>query len=392
MRIAFVTYEYPPFQIGGAGVYAENITSELARLGHSVVVFTPKHSEGHSDPETENLRIVRIGAVTNLPFKSVRFWLHLPKHISHLERSQPFDAICFNGISYWFLRTKLSKAPHIMTVHHLAKDSIAMAKQSNDSVIRTIFGERNPILSTIERRALKSVDHVVAVSKTTRNQIMKVYGSDANDIDVIENGINLEEYVSFGGGRLREGLSIPNNRVILLYVGRVDDPRKGLDVLLKAYKIASIDFDSTLILVGRGSQNYARRLSMNLGIDRKVIFSGFVDRDELRDYYAICRLFVCPSILEGFGLTVLEAMAAGKPVIASRTGAIPEFIRDGESGFLVEPGDISSLADRMSRLMMDKELCLRFGAKNLEIVRTRFSWRDTAVAMENVIRSEISEN
>jgi len=100
MRVAFITFEYPPFIMGGAGIYIMNITREIAKLGHQVVVFTPEINDSEREKcDINNLEIKRIKMNKRLPFKALQFWLRLPKAIEKAENENSFDIICSISIS-----------------------------------------------------------------------------------------------------------------------------------------------------------------------------------------------------------------------------------------------------------------------------------------------------
>ena len=122
MKIAFVTYEYPPFIMGGAGIYAKNITEKLAELNVEVTVFTP-NINGNENKNFKNLKIIPININKNLPFKALQFWLALPKVLRKEHLKNKFDLIHFNGISYWFTTKNLLNIPQVLTVHHVIKDA-----------------------------------------------------------------------------------------------------------------------------------------------------------------------------------------------------------------------------------------------------------------------------
>jgi glycosyltransferase involved in cell wall biosynthesis len=128
----------------------------------------------------------------------------------------------------------------------------------------------------------------------------------------------------------------------MLSVGRLE-PRKGTDILLRAFATIVRDCSATLLLVGSGSQEQYCRLAAGLGIAERVIFTGHVDALMLRKLYAVCDTFVFPSLMEGLGLAALDAVAAGKFVVASRVGGIPEIV-PADAGLLVPPGEVRPLA------------------------------------------------
>lgn len=380
MKIAFVTFEYPPFINGGAGIYASNITRELSKLGHNVIVFTPDIVDEVSIPNINNLEIRKVSVNKKLPFKALQFWLRLPAEVKMAERDTKFDIVHFNSISYWFLKKKLSKARHIVTIHHLVKDAIQNNNLTLFSRIRDVSGENSFFISFIEKRCIKFADKIIAVSQFTKNRIIETYKINPNKIEVIYNGIDIErEYFSneeIYETKKKLGLE---NQIILLFVGRVDDPRKNLTTLLKAVKKIVEVVDVVLIVVGKGDQAEAKNLLKSLGINENVMFTGFVDSHELKKYYALCDIYVCPSKLEGFGLTLLEAMIAGKPIVATKAGAIPEIVEG--YGKLVSPGNEEELSKAVIKTLSEKEMCNK---KDFSSRIRLFSWEQAAGKLSDV--------
>lgn len=385
MRIAFITFEYPPFINGGAGICAINVTRELAKLGHEVTVFTPQIDSIESFNDIENLKVCRIALNDNLPFRALQFWLKLPEAIKNIESSNKFDIIHFNGLSYWFVKKKLSKAPHIITIHHLVTDAIKCNNLSRISRFCDISGENSFFIPFIEKRGVKCADKIISVSKFTKNQIVETYEINPEKINVIYNGIELKEqtFTEDESEKLKTQFHIPQKRVIL-FVGRVDDHRKGLDLLLKSFKDVLEKIDSVLLVVGKGNQTEARTLAISLGILDNVFFTGFVDETTLKKCYALCDVYAVPSRLEGFGLTILEAIAAGKPVVATNVGAITEIMKNGEYGILVELNEINGLSNAICTLLQNKKLVENMGTRNANYVTKHFSWEKAAKETEQI--------
>ncbi len=379
MRIAFVTFEYPPFINGGAGIYALNITRELVKLGHQVVVFTPDVSENKSKSDLYTLKIKKVPVNKKLPFKALQFWLHLPNEIQKFEKDTRFDIVHFNGISYWFLKKRLSKAKHIVTIHHLVKDAIKNNNLSFISRLKDISGENSLFMSFLEKKCIKSPDKLVAVSNFTKKQIIESYDIDPAQIEVIYNGIDLNGY-SFPDEEIvktKKQLNLTEQPVIL-FVGRVDDPRKDLDFLLRSIHKVLGEVDVTLLVTGKGDQAESRKLIDSLGIAKNVVFTGYVDDKYLKKCYALCDIYVCSSKLEGFGLTLVEAMMAGKPIVATNVGAIPEIIQNGINGILVESGDIEGMCMSICTLLKNQKMVDDIGKKNAEHVGNKFNWNQDA--------------
>lgn len=386
MKIAFITFEYPPSIIGGAGVYAFNVTNELAKMGHKVVVFIPDTPNSDYDQfQIDNLEFRKITFNKKIPFKALHFWLHLPKALKNYESNEEFDIIHFNGLSYWFLKKKISKAPHVITIHHLVKDAAKSNKLNFINRIKDISGENSFFIQFIEKRSIDYADKIISVSDFTKNQMIKLYKINTKKVQTIYNGISLKN-TDFSEGELisfRNKFNF-NNKSILLFVGRINDSRKGLDTLLEAFKIVLEKKDSVLLVVGKGDQTKQKQLAKSLGIYENIIFTGFLNDDELKKCYLLCDIYVCPSRLEGFGLTLLEAMISYKPVVATKVGAIPEIVKNERNGILVEPNDIDALSGAICDLLENKVKAELMGNENHQHISKKFNWETCTTEISNV--------
>ena len=389
MRVAFVTFEYPPFVIGGAGVYAAHVTEELANLGHQVIVFTPAigNTDSTEHPPSANLQVWHVPVCEAIPFNALQFWINLPREIKKAESEQKFDIIHINGISYWFLKRKLSIAPHVLTVHHLVRDAATNTNLSFYSRMKNVSGENGFVIPLIERRSLYSVDRIVAVSNYTKDRILQTYNISSAKIDVIYNGVESSKHIfkQEDLDQTRKDLKLPDCPIIL-FVGRVDDPRKGLDILIKAFREVIRDTNATLLIVGQGDHTKAQKLAKPFL--KNIVMLGYVDESILKKCYALCDIYVCPSRLEGFGLTLLEALTAGKPIIATRTGAIPEVL--GEQGILVEPNDVDALSYTIRDVLKNCENRCN-SPKSAVTTLEKFSWKSSANALNKLYQECIGE-
>lgn len=152
-------------------------------------------------------------------------------------------------------------------------------------------------------------------------------------------------------------------------------PIKSIETLIEAFsKIHSQFRDFKFIIVGDGPSKPGLQLAVdNLQLTTKVVFTGRLSQERVRDIMKDCWVFVLPSLSEGFGRVVIEAMALGKPVVATRVGGLPELVRDGENGFLVEPKDSEQLARKLTMVLQDSELAATMGARGRKFVETHFS-------------------
>jgi glycosyltransferase involved in cell wall biosynthesis len=166
---------------------------------------------------------------------------------------------------------------------------------------------------------------------------------------------------------------------VILSVGRLNY-QKGFQYLIRAMPMVLQRIPNVkLIIVGEGEQlAYLKELSKSLELNESVIFTGAISQTEIPNAYSAADVFVLPSLFESFGIALIEAQAAGKPVISTQVGGAPEALVDGETGFLVEPSDPNQLGAAIIHVLSDKNLARKMGEKGKEFVEARFSIRSAA--------------
>lgn len=394
MKVAFITFEYPPFVQGGAGTYAKNITKELAKLGHEIHIITP-HTPGCSKCEVvENCFVHRVPMINVPLLRAPSFWVNQCKEYRKISfKIGGFDIIHSQLISdIWLNKWSERRLPYVITIHHLACDIIDILKPSWFERIRNL-GSEIGLTSFIEKSWLRKADKIIAVSEYTKKTLetycdikqdksIVIYnGWEKKELDFSENEIN----------EIKEKYHVKKKTKIVLFVGRIDDPRKGLCTLIKAFKEVLSKTDATLLIVGKGDQTKVKKIADSLNISDNIVFTGFVDEITLNKCYALCDLYVVPSRLEGFGLTILDAMAAGKPIVATNVGAIPEIIHNGENGLLVELNDIKNLSNCILTYLNNDSMSKHVGNKNRKYINNKYTWEVNAITTENVYKEILSK-
>jgi glycosyltransferase involved in cell wall biosynthesis len=212
------------------------------------------------------------------------------------------------------------------------------------------------------------VDRVVAVSDNVRDFCVSHIGLPAEKLVVILNGVELPKEPIPSPQEARAGLGLPLDGSVLGAVSRLE-PAKGIPFLIRA--LAQVD-NATLVIVGDGAERAAlEALANDLGVARRIHWAGHRrDGDRLLPAFD---LFVQPSLHEGLPNTVLEAMAAGLPVVATGVGGTPEVVVDGITGLLVPPRDPDALAQAITRLLHDPDLRLQMGQAGRERVASHFT-------------------
>jgi glycosyltransferase involved in cell wall biosynthesis len=228
-------------------------------------------------------------------------------------------------------------------------------------------------------RLAKRVKLVLTVSEHSRRSIVRRLAVPDEKVIVIPDGVNLNRFHASDPVPVRQKYNLPEHYV--LFVGSLD-PRKNVERLLQAW-IRMGEFKDLQLIIAGSEASIFRPVSLSAS-RRRTRFLGYVPDDDLPGLYSGASLFIMPSLFEGFGLTVLEAMACGTPVITSYAGALPEVV--GDAAIQIDPTSVESMAEAMRRLLLDRDLHDMLSHKGLERAQ-RFSWERSAQAIWEVIQS-----
>jgi len=230
-------------------------------------------------------------------------------------------------------------------------------------------------------RKVTNADAVVCISEYTRSQLMYLSEPESwGKLQVVHCGVDLERY-PYVTPKHGERLSV-------LCVCRLV-PAKGLDVLMAALAALSVrGTEVRLVLVGSGPLDGALRdKARDLGLEEQVCFEGAVGQDDIARYYREADVFCLPSFAEGLPVVLMEAMATGRPVVATRITGIPELVDDGVSGFLVAPGSVEQLVGALERLAASRELREQMGLAGRQKVVEAFDARRCAGQVADIFKS-----
>jgi glycosyltransferase involved in cell wall biosynthesis len=237
----------------------------------------------------------------------------------------------------------------------------------------------------------RHVDGVVAVSNVVKDSLIDS-GVPPGKIEVIYNAVDLIQFAPVAADRkdIRGELGLDPDDIVVGTAGKLEEG-KGVFELLRAFALLSNDrHDLKLLFVGSGPEKTRmEKMAEQLSVRESVIFAGL--RNDMARMYAAMDVFCLPSTcIEAFGMVIIEAMAMGKPVVATSVGGIPEVVQDGINGVLVSPGDPGALADAIRRLINDSVLSNRLAAKGRATVERYYSEEVTGRAFEDMIREVLT--
>jgi glycosyltransferase involved in cell wall biosynthesis len=307
----------------------------------------------------------------------------------------------------WYRRFLAQVRPDVIHVQHplercvYARRVLRLEGWKTPLVVtaHSLFGEHSEsTIETVMAPNLRAADRVIAVSPHIADQAMQL-GVQSKRLRVIRSGVDTEHFRPRALPReraaARQRLGLAAEAKLVLFVGNLE-PRKQVDVLVRAMASVRQQLpDAALIVVGSGEsagvQDQTARLirlthDLGLAADDAVRFVGRVEDERLLDYYAAADIFALPSSSEAQGIVALEAMACGLPVVASAVGGLLGTIQDGLTGFLVPPGEVPALAERLLALLVDDNLREATGTAARQAVEREFSWTRAVEATVEVYR------
>jgi glycosyltransferase involved in cell wall biosynthesis len=238
-------------------------------------------------------------------------------------------------------------------------------------VLRGYFGRyRTAIFRGLERLLARVADTLIAVSPEVRDDLVALGVAPAEKFTVIRLGIELDERVAAAREarkRTRGIMGVPDHRFLVGWIGRMTGVKRGADVLRAFRLLRDQGIDAILCMVGDGPEReQLELLAAELGLMHDCLFPGY--QEDVGPFFAAFDAFVLASANEGTPVTAIESLASGCPVVATLVGGVPDVVRDGVDGFLVEPVDLEAIADRLARLAADPELRARMGTAGRERV------------------------
>ncbi|NQT50205.1 glycosyltransferase family 4 protein [Candidatus Kuenenbacteria bacterium] len=362
MKIAIDARMYGTKQFSGIGTYIQRLTDEIFQL----------------DQENQYIMFMREPAFSKfkVPNERVKKVLVKSRHYSYDEQfklpfefmKEKFDLIHYPHFNSPILYPKKS----VCTIHDITP--LFFPGHKMKSIVRRI-GYKAVFSGT-----LRKAKHVIAVSNSTKLDIVKHLNIKSKKISVVYEGVDesfrkIDDYGIINKTKKQFGITKP----YLFYVGvwrshkNIEGLVKAFDLLKKKYKL-----DYQLVLGGREDLHYTKvREIINCSpFKQDIITTGYVQKSELPILYNAAELFVLPSFIEGFGLICIEAQACGTPVVSTNTSSMPEVL--GDSALFFDPKDENEMADKIHQILSNQNLKQKLITKGFYNV-TRFSWKKCAL-------------
>ena len=401
-KVAVFTKEYPPYVYGGAGVHVEYLCRELARL-----VPVEVRCFGDQDIHEGNLTVKGYGKWDEVARSTdPRFVGAVDAFARSLAMSKDtLDADVVHCHTWYtdmggLLAGKLWGVPYVLTIHSLEPLRPWKVEQ---------LGNAYHLSAWMERTAIEQADAVIAVSKETREDVLRLFDVAPEKVHVIYNGIDLEQYQKTPATDALVRYGVDPGRPYVLFVGRITR-QKGIIHLVNA--IPDIDPSLQIVLCAGAPDTVEIGLEMTERIQEMraarpdvIWIQEMLSRPDVIQFYSHAAVFCCPSVYEPFGIINLEAMACETAVVASAVGGIKEVVVPGETGLLVDlqlkPGTFDpvdpaqfarDLAHAINTVALDPQLRATFGHNGRRRVEEHFSWAAIAEQTLELYRSLVEQD
>jgi glycosyltransferase involved in cell wall biosynthesis len=351
-------------------IYAEDLARGLIELGHAVTVLAARRPGLPAHHWVEGVRLHRV-EVDWLDWISYSW--RATRLLHRVERDVSFDVVHFLDVHF----ACTYGGPFVASLWQSFRQRLT-ARKGQPYHTGAIDWLRRQVYYRITRRwmerpSLARATRLIASCRSTRDEFIVHYDVPPAQIDLVRQGIDTDTIRPVPAADLRQSLGLAESRV-LLFVGFIT-PRKGLEYLAQAMHL--LPEDVHLVLVGRWAPRYRPRFLSALGsAARRVHEVGFVPDAERPRYYSMADVYVSPSLLEGLGITPIEAQACGTPAVVTSASSGPEEV--GDAGVVVPPCDPEALALAIRRLLEDDDLRARLGRRGQDRVLRGFSYRRMA--------------
>jgi len=378
---------------GGMSVYIREVACELGKLGHRVDVYTRSHKSIHHQVVEigQNARLIHLKAGEET-IEKLEIYDHVDDFARNIEDFSKQTGLRYDLIhSHYWLSGLAGKRlqewtglPHVVGFHTLGAVKNAIG-----------IGEVEPELRVhAEKELVRDCHRIIASTPKGKEDLVRFCGALPAKVSIVPCGVNVGLFKPTMRDIARSYTGLNGDRIIL-FVGRIV-PQKGIDKLVKAMSCLQDRQGIRLVVIGGDDRSRAeiqrlKDLARSLRIDDSVSFLGLIAHDELPFFYSAADVCVVPSYHESFGLVVLESLACGTPVVATKVGGAETLIRPGETGYLVKNNDPHCLADSISRLML--ELLSRQELTSLiRASVTKYCWPNIADALVAEYRTVLGDS
>ena len=379
MKVCFVSYEYPPNILGGAGSYAKVLTDGLKNYGINLSIITNKINEDKKN----NIYGVNF---LDIPYWRRFFFIKSAfKTIKKLNNIYDFDVIHFNEPHLIYAKQELSS---VSTIHSNQINEFLLSLKSTHYSKKEFFDLffKNTIGTACDFMTVHNTNKIICPSPHLVYLIKKYYSVDSNNIHYIPNGVDLkfiDDMKNIDDEIILNKYHLTSQEY-LFYIGRLTH-LKGVHNLIRVFKdIKKTNKKLKLVISGKGISEEELFLKNLASYSDDIIFTGYINSTVIKSIlYKNAIALILPSFYEGLSMVILEAMSFGKPIIACEVGGNKLVVKHYKNGFLFKPGDNKQLYIYINKLIDNKNLTQKMGNYSRKLIENYFS---SNIMVENTIK------
>jgi glycosyltransferase involved in cell wall biosynthesis len=390
-RLAVLNTQPPHLYYGGVERRILEVTRRLQPEA-DIAVFSGTKAGFKEETNINNVKLVPVKSTDRLfPIDNWTYNRNLTKN-SQLFESDIFEL--HNNSAYGFpaaLQKRGISKPLVHLIHGTLADEYEQGKKGIQSFRGRLANLVMKQQAKQEKTIAQKADVIITISKYSQAKILEHYGVAEEKIRIVPNGVDTETFQPSDWMAAKKQFNLGQEPTVL-FIGSLT-ARKGLPYLVEAAKkVVKQKSNVKFLLVGSGPLRKQIEASVaSAGLSSNFVFHGNIPQSQLASAYNAADVFVLPSLQEGQGIVLLEAQACGKPVVAFGVGGAKEAVKNGESGFLLELGDIEGLADRLLKLLGDDVLRQKMGAVGRRFVSENYTWDLCAERMLKIYRETLSK-
>lgn len=391
LNVMMFSWEFPPRVIGGISPHVYFLSRSLAKNNVKVHVVTCDFPGAPAHENIDGVEVYRIDSYKN-PSPDFATWVYLmnlnmQKEAAALAARLPDPIDVFHAHDWLVATTGIG-------LKHVFRKPLLVTMHSTE------IGRRDGLHTTTERmiheteawltyeawRAICCSDYMV-------QHVKWAFGLPADKLSMVPNGVNSHVYDSLEKQDLRNfrlKFALPSE-MIVLYVGRLVY-EKGIHILINAVPKILAKVDAKFVIVGSGyMQEQLSNIVKSMGLEHKVLFTGFLDEEDLQKLQKVSSVSVVPSLFEPFGIVALEAMAAKSPVVVSDTGGLGEIVHHDSTGVKVYPNNTDSLAWGIIKVLTDDNYARAIRENAYRVITEKYDWEKIAQQTRHLYEAVLGE-
>jgi len=391
LNVMMFSWEFPPRIIGGISPHVYFLSKSLAKNGVKVHVVTCDFPGSPAHEVIDGVNVYRVDSYKN-PSPDFASWVYL-MNLNMQKEAAAIAAKLHEPIDVFHAHDWLVATTGIGLKHVFRKPLLVTMHSTEIGRRDGLHAATEHMIHETEAWLTYEAWRVICCSEYMVQHVKWAFGLPSDKLAMVPNGVNPHVYDAFDKedlGSFRRKYALPNEKIVL-YVGRLVY-EKGIHVLINAVPKVLAKVDAKFVIVGSGyMQEQLSIIVKSMGLEHKVLFTGFVDEENLMRLQKVSDVSIVPSLFEPFGIVALEAMAAKSPVIVSDTGGLSEIVGHDVTGVKVYPNNTDSLAWGIIKVLTDSKYAQALRENAYRAILEKYDWNKIAQQTIRLYESVLGE-